>query len=125
MKYNKPPFLFDMTEKSTTTLSYLQAFIEDPNNPPDIWAHKTTPKAINLFLTTGAEARMIRSNRQFGYELTSEQVINDGIGPFLETAREHSMGLVYPNRLLKHERLETKIAGMINHCMIHHCIGFL
>ena len=59
---------------------------------------------------------MLRSYRQFGSALSGKQVINDGIGPFLElkTSGAHSMGLVYPNRLLKDERLETKIAGMHN-----------
>ena len=59
---------------------------------------------------------MLRTYRQFGSALSGNQVINDGIGPYAEmkTSGAHSMGLVYPNRFLKDERLETKIAGKIN-----------
>ena len=71
--------------------------MEDPKNPPDIWAHYTTTKALNLFLTVGGNARMIRSYRQFGGTL---DYTNGGFG------------LLYPNKFLRDERLDTNIAGM-------------
>ena len=59
---------------------------------------------------------MVRGFRQFGSALSGKQVINDGIGPNIElkTTDDKSMGLVYPNKLLKEEQLETKIAGSIH-----------
>ncbi|XP_056008925.1 linear primary-alkylsulfatase-like isoform X2 [Ostrea edulis] len=90
-----------------------KAFIEDPLNLPDIWAHEYLPLEIRKFHTTAYGAKFKRSLRQFGSFVTKGKYQNAGIGIQLNYGKDKdSMGIVLPNKLLKEMELDTNIAGL-------------
>ncbi|XP_060073744.1 linear primary-alkylsulfatase-like [Ylistrum balloti] len=85
------------------------SFIEDVNNPPDIWAHKKViPQMKRAFSTVNA-ATYTRSMRQFGALLPES--VNAGIGLKLKYDT-NSFGLVYPNKFVSKAVTDVTMAGI-------------
>lgn len=88
-------------------LNLLQAFVDDPNDPPEIWAHHTLESQIDV-MTFKSGIMYLRAARQFGPLLPSNAHINSGLGPNL---RLGNFGYLPPTHLLTKERADVVIAG--------------
>jgi len=109
----------EITEKPVKAIIYTHnhadhvqgasAFVEDPENPPEIWAHHTLEKKMNDFFMINAGIFQ-RSLRQFGGQLPL--LINSGIGPFLEYKSDMRVGSILPNKLLYEDAEDVTIAGL-------------
>ncbi|OWF47150.1 alkyl/aryl-sulfatase BDS1-like [Mizuhopecten yessoensis] len=88
-----------------------QAFIEDVNHPPDIWAHELLPNEVNKFYTASFGAKFQRSMRQFGVFVKKR--LNAGIGPVVEYGTDdNSFGFVMPNKFVNKPETRATIAGL-------------
>lgn len=78
---------------------------------PDIYAHETTSGYIDKIVSLIRPIIMRRSMRQFGAFLQEGDLINAGIGPFLETKPDSELALLRPTHTFGH-RLEVELAGI-------------
>ena len=86
-----------------------QAYVEDPENPPEIWAHKTMTKEIDRWFTS-SKAGYKRAMRQFGVMIPFH--VNAGIGGDLRYGIENiELGILYPDHFLKEDEEDVTIAG--------------
>jgi hypothetical protein len=96
----------------------LQAFVEDPKNPPEVMSHTGTDREFIRF-STGNGAYYRRAMRQFGVHLPT--IINAGIGPRLRAGTDAStMGMVYPTRYFDGAETDINIAGMFTLIVLVH-----
>ncbi|XP_033754745.1 alkyl/aryl-sulfatase BDS1-like [Pecten maximus] len=87
------------------------SFIEDVNNPPDIWAHKKIMQEMKRAFSTVNGATYTRAMRQFGVLLPES--VNAGIGLKLTYGGSSGgMGLVYPNKFVSKAVTDVTIAGI-------------
>lgn len=82
------------------------AFVENSTAPPDIWAYKGLPKALEEYFTYASAARFTRTMRQFGVFLNGSQNSVD-FGKDGAT-----FGFLYPNKFLNDEEMDVVIAGL-------------
>ncbi|KAJ8303406.1 hypothetical protein KUTeg_019802 [Tegillarca granosa] len=88
-----------------------QAFIEDINHPPDIWAHVGILKQFQRVFSTVNTATYKRAARQFGVLLPN--TINAGIGHRLRySVSGDRLGVVFPDKFVSEKETEVHIAGM-------------
>ena len=81
--------------------------MEDPNKPPDVWAHKTLIYELDRFLTVGQLGYM-RAKRQFGSRLASRENAGIGVGLAVDNVQ---IGILYPNHFLNDDEEDVTIAG--------------
>ncbi len=81
--------------------------MEDPDNPPEVWAHKKLTYELDRFFTAGP-AGFKRAARQFGIMIPDQ--VNAGIGSSLRTAKS-SIGILYPDHFLDGDEADVEIAG--------------
>lgn len=87
-----------------------KAFIENDQNPPDIWAHESTNREfIRTFTANTAGYR--RAMRQFGVFLPNS--VNSGIGKMLKYGDgKATIGLVFPNKFVNQKVTNLTLAGI-------------
>ncbi|KAK3086771.1 hypothetical protein FSP39_023099 [Pinctada imbricata] len=96
-----------------------RAFIEDPNNPPEIWAHIGILKEFKRTFSSITQAFMVRAMRQFGALLPDEITSGRGIGQKLQYGTsKNSIGVVYPNKYVQQQVTEFNAAGL-NMSIVH------
>lgn len=94
-----------------------KAFIEDEDNPPDIWAHDGILGEFTRVFSTVNGATYKRSMRQFGVHLPGQ--INAGIGLKLKYGTDKAtLGVVYPTHFVHEQKTDLILAG-INMTIIH------
>ena len=81
--------------------------MEDPDNPPEVWAHKTFAYELDRYLTVG-QVGYTRARRQFGSRLVSHE--NAGIGMSL-ALDDVQIGILYPDHFLNDGEEDVTIAG--------------
>ena len=81
--------------------------MEDPDNPPEVWAHKTFTYELDRYLTVG-QVGYTRARRQFGSRLASRE--NAGIGMSL-ALDDVQIGILYPDHFLNDDEEDVTIAG--------------
>ena len=81
--------------------------MEDPDNPPEVWAHKTFTYELDRYLTVG-QVGYTRARRQFGSRLASRE--NAGIGMSL-ALDDVQIGILYPDHFLNDDEKDVTIAG--------------
>ncbi|XP_021366206.1 alkyl/aryl-sulfatase BDS1-like isoform X2 [Mizuhopecten yessoensis] len=87
------------------------SFIEDKNNPPDIWAHERIIKEMKRSFSTVNGATFTRAMRQFGVLLPES--VNAGIGIKLKYGDPaNNFGLVYPNKFVSKAVTDVTMAGI-------------
>lgn len=90
----------------------LQAFIEDEDNPPDIWAHDGILGEFTRVFSTVNGATYKRSMRQFGVHLPGQ--INAGIGLKLKYGTDKAtLGVVYPTHFVHEQKTDLILAGKL------------
>ncbi len=87
---------------------YLQAFVEDPENPPEVWAHKTLPFELERVFMLG-QIGYRRGMRQFG--IMASGVANVGIGLRVNYGEGRRIGILHPTRFLEEDQEDVNIAG--------------
>ena len=111
--YNPSPYLSGHTcHKKMNIISgnitkiVFQVFVEDPKNPPDVWAHHLLVSENEAYFTYAVKARYQRAMRQFGvFSQNSSNTVAFG-------TEDDEYGTVYPNRLVYQEEENVTIAGM-------------
>ncbi|XP_045193828.2 linear primary-alkylsulfatase-like [Mercenaria mercenaria] len=87
-----------------------KAFVEDENNRPNIWAHRSILKALALNFNGPNVAHYVRAMRQFGVFLPE---LSAGIGFKLNIGKEGmTTGFLYPNKFIDGEELDISLAGI-------------
>ena len=100
--------------------SILQSFLEDAENPPEVWAHETLEYELNRYFTVSMTG-FRRAMRQFGVLIPAH--VNSGIGPALRAGIAKGIGILYPDHFLDEDEKDVKIAGKT---LLHsHSIGHL
>ena len=108
--------LFEALYKSVTTkqcdtsgwvcLPPPQGFIEDVDNPPDIWAYHSFSALVRETLVIGP--KLLRGVAyQMGARLDPKYVINSGLGPGLHMDTSKAIASLEPNRLVCSEEEEV------------------
>ena len=88
----------------------MQSFVEDPANPPDVWAHAQFEAELDRISFTGP-AIYRGAMRQFGNFVP---VVSAGIGPALNfDNNEQSTGVLLPTHYLTGDRMDVTINGML------------
>ena len=88
----------------------LQAFVENKENPPAIWAHETFPKEFQNLLSGPTLAYYARGLRQFGVFLPT---ISAGIGLRLRFGTDTStFAPLYPTKFVEGSAMDVTLAGM-------------
>ncbi|MZR21850.1 MBL fold metallo-hydrolase [Sneathiella chungangensis] len=85
-------------------------FVGDDN--PEIYAYETTPEHIDKILQVIRPVIYKRSMRQFGSLLEDGDVINAGIGPFLDQGPESIVDMRRPTKTFSGEMTSLEIAGI-------------
>ncbi len=85
-------------------------FAGDDN--PDIYSYETTPHYIDKILQVIRPVIYKRSMRQFGSLLPKENIINDGIGPFLDSGPSTPVDLMRPTKTFSGEKTKLSIEGV-------------
>ncbi|XP_074640804.1 linear primary-alkylsulfatase-like [Tubulanus polymorphus] len=106
---DKPVSAIIYTHNHADHMNGASSFIDDINNPPEIWAHISTLDEFHRFFTTTPIVTK-RAFRQFG--VYNPAFVNCGIGPKLRYHRHSKTGLIYPNKFFKTDREEFEIGGM-------------
>lgn len=83
-----------------------KTFVEDPTNPPEIWADIKLLETIEKFQTHAFAIRYVRATRQFGNFVNDT---NGGLGNKLDQGEE---GFVFPNKFVDNHTVEATIAGL-------------
>ena len=86
--------------------------MEDPQNPPDIWAHEGILKEFKRTFSSVNAAFVTRAVRQFGVLLPDEITLGRGIGQMLRVGGHHTIGILFPNKYVNRRVTEVNIAGM-------------
>ncbi|KAL3859271.1 hypothetical protein ACJMK2_009498 [Sinanodonta woodiana] len=87
-----------------------KAFIEDPENPPQIWAHYDIEKEFRRTALTSASG-FRRAMRQFGVLLPER--LNSGIGIRLRYGKtDKTLSIVHPTHFVHNKETDVDIAGM-------------
>ena len=86
----------------------LQAFVEDPSDPPDVWAHFKFKREMERISFWGATI-FRGSMRQFGTHLP---VINAGIGPRLLYDKDgQTSGILQPTNYVSDDVTPVNLHG--------------
>lgn len=85
-------------------------FAGDDN--PDIYSYETTPHHIDKILQIIRPVIYKRSMRQFGSLLPEGEVLNAGIGPFLDSGPSTPVDLLRPTKTFSGERAKLTIEGV-------------
>ncbi|KAJ8311095.1 hypothetical protein KUTeg_011353 [Tegillarca granosa] len=84
-----------------------KTFVEDPTNPPEIWADIKLLETIEKFQTHAFAIRYVRATRQFGNFVNDT---NGGLGNKLDQGEE---GFVFPNKFVDNHTVEATIADQV------------
>ncbi len=87
-----------------------RAFAE--NSSPDIFSHESTLAMLDELASTTREITYRRAVRQFGTCLNEGDLINAGIGPFLDFNDKSTIGLLRPTKTFSGEVMNLVIAGV-------------
>ena len=82
--------------------------MEDPEHPPEVWAHKLMTYELDRYFTVG-QLGYKRAKRQFGVRIPG--LVNAGIGGSLATHSEIDIGILYPDHFLEDDEEDVTIAG--------------
>ncbi|MEH6525878.1 MAG: alkyl sulfatase dimerization domain-containing protein [Sneathiella sp.] len=85
-------------------------FAGDDN--PDVYSYETTPEHIDHILQVLRPTIYKRAMRQFGSLLSDGDVINAGIGPFLDSGPTIKVDLVRPTKTFSGDMAEIEVAGI-------------
>ena len=83
--------------------------MEDPNNLPRFWAHKTLTHEMDRYFTS-AQNGFKRAMRQFGVMIPAH--VNAGIGGSLRFGPDVEIGILYPDHFLNDDEEDVTIAGI-------------
>ena len=86
---------------------YIQAFVDNAENPPEVWAHKKLPLLMERTFMVG-QVRFRRAARQFGMRIPSRE--NAGIGGHVSYGEGQDAGILHPDHLLENDE-DVTIAG--------------
>ncbi|MFP6626553.1 MAG: alkyl sulfatase dimerization domain-containing protein [Deltaproteobacteria bacterium] len=89
-----------------------EAFVDDPANPPDVYAHDTTLYYINRLVNVVRPAITWRSMQMFGNYLPRHLVPNCGIGAQLKLGHGGGTSSLLPPTHTFSDQLELDIAGV-------------
>ena len=84
--------------------------MEDPDNPPEVWAHKTLTYELDRYFTVG-QLGYKRAKRQFGVSIPG--LVSAGIGSGLATGSNIDIGILYPDHFLEDDEEDVTIAGKL------------
>jgi alkyl sulfatase BDS1-like metallo-beta-lactamase superfamily hydrolase len=88
------------------------AFVDDPENPPAVYAHRSTAAYINRIISVVRPTITHRSMQMFGNYLSDDQFINCGIGPRLHSGvGGGTAALMWPTHVFDDE-LNVNVAGV-------------
>lgn len=82
------------------------------NDNPDVYSYETTPEHIDHILQVLRPIIYKRAMRQFGSLLPEGDVINDGIGPFLDSGPASKVDLIRPTKTFSGDMVEIEVAGI-------------
>jgi len=85
-------------------------FAGDDN--PDVYSYETTPEHIDHILQVLRPIIYKRAMRQFGSLLGEGDVINAGIGPFLDSGPTSKVDLIRPTKTFSGDMAEIEVAGI-------------
>lgn len=85
-------------------------FAGDDN--PDVYSYETTPEHIDHILQVLRPIIYKRAMRQFGSLLGEGDVINAGIGPFLDSGPTSKVDLIRPTKTFSGDMTEIEVAGI-------------
>ncbi|USG62069.1 MBL fold metallo-hydrolase [Sneathiella marina] len=85
-------------------------FAADDN--PDVYSYETTPEHIDHILQVLRPIIYKRAMRQFGSLLPEGDVINAGIGPYLESGPASKVDLIRPTKTFSGDMTEIEVAGI-------------
>jgi len=109
---DKPVAAIIYTHNHSDHVLGARAFVDDPDNPPAVYAHSSTEAHINRIINVVRPTIVHRSMQMFGNYLPEGQQVNCGIGPRLHTG--HGGGtaaLIRPTHTFDDE-LDVEIAGV-------------
>ncbi len=79
---------------------------------PDIYSYVTTKKYLERIVTITRDITYKRAMRMFGNFLPPGELINDGVGPFLNYDMNKTIGLLLPNKTFSTDETDLVIAGV-------------
>ncbi|MBL4906734.1 MAG: MBL fold metallo-hydrolase [Sneathiella sp.] len=82
------------------------------NDNPDIYSYETTPHYMDKILQVIRPVIYKRAMRQFGSLLPKDEIINDGIGPFLDSGPSTPVDLMRPTKTFSGDKTSLTIEGV-------------
>ena len=106
---SKPLKAIVYTHNHTDHIAGAKVFAGDLS--PEVYSHETTMQYVNRVYNLILPIVLARGQRQFGTLLREEQILNDGIGPFLRLDAAMGAGFLPPTKTFS-DSMEIEVAGV-------------